>query len=46
VDLLRDRTEAAAMGARAKQVFDEQAGATERTIRALGSLLAREARTL
>lgn len=45
VDLLRDRAEAAAMGARAKQVFDEQAGATERTIRALEGVLAREART-
>src|ERR1019366_927834 len=32
VQLLSDRTEAAAMGARARQVFDEQAGATARSI--------------
>lgn len=46
VDLLRDRAEAAAMGGRAKQVFDQQAGATERTIRALEGVLAQEARTV
>lgn len=46
VDLLRDRTEAAAMGERAKQVFDQQAGATARTVKALEELLAREARTV
>jgi 3-deoxy-D-manno-octulosonic-acid transferase len=39
-DLLRNPTAAAAMGARARQVFEEQAGATERTVRALEVLLA------
>lgn len=39
VHLLKNRQEAAAMGARAKVVFDQQAGATERTMRALRSLL-------
>ena len=39
VHLLKNRQEAAAMGARAKAVFDQQAGATERTVRALRSLL-------
>ena len=39
VQLLSDRTEAAAMGARARQVFDEQAGATARSIAALWQLL-------
>ncbi|MFZ0746632.1 MAG: 3-deoxy-D-manno-octulosonic acid transferase [Terracidiphilus sp.] len=39
VDLLCDETGAAAMGERAKRVFDEQAGATERTVRALAKLL-------
>ena len=39
VHLLKNRQEAAAMGARAKAVFDQQAGATERTLRALRSLL-------
>lgn len=42
-ELLTDRTRAQAMGARAKRVFDAQAGATERTVRALQSLMAREA---
>lgn len=46
VDLLRDLTEAAAMGERAKQVFDQQAGATARTLQALEHLLAREARSV
>ena len=40
-DLLRDPTTAAAAGGRARQVFDEQAGATERTVRALEVLLAK-----
>lgn len=38
-DLLRDRHEAVAMGQRGRQVFEQQAGATERTVRALASLL-------
>ena len=42
IDLLRDRSEAAAMGARARGVFDQQAGATGRTVRMLEELLARE----
>ena len=40
--LLKNRQEAAAMGARARAVFDQQAGATERTLRALQSLLDQE----
>ncbi len=40
--LLRDPADASSMGTRAKQVFDQQAGATERTVRALATLLARE----
>ncbi|MGA8727314.1 MAG: 3-deoxy-D-manno-octulosonic acid transferase, partial [Terracidiphilus sp.] len=40
-DLLRDPTTAAAAGGRARQVFDEQAGATERTVCALEVLLAK-----
>lgn len=39
-DLLRDRAGAEAMGARGRQVFREQAGATTRTIEALRVLLA------
>ena len=38
-DLLSDRPAAAAMGARARQVFEQQAGATARTIDALTLLL-------
>ncbi len=41
-DLLRNPAAAAAMGARAKRVFEEQAGATERTVHALGVLLGEE----
>ena len=37
--LLRDRAGAAAMGSRARQVFDQQAGATARSIDALRELL-------
>jgi 3-deoxy-D-manno-octulosonic-acid transferase len=37
--LLSGRAEATAMGARAKQVFDEQAGATERAVHAIQELL-------
>jgi 3-deoxy-D-manno-octulosonic-acid transferase len=42
VGLLRDRTAAQAMGARAKQVFDQQAGATVRCVDALRELLGEE----
>ncbi|MGB7549520.1 MAG: 3-deoxy-D-manno-octulosonic acid transferase [Terracidiphilus sp.] len=38
--LLQDPAIAQAMGERARQVFDQQAGATERTVRALEDLLA------
>jgi 3-deoxy-D-manno-octulosonic-acid transferase len=40
IELLRDRAAAEAMGARALEVFASQAGATERTVRALQDLLA------
>jgi 3-deoxy-D-manno-octulosonic-acid transferase len=40
IDLLRDRPAAEAMGARAKEVFDCQAGATDRCVAALRALLA------
>jgi len=39
IGLIQDGATAKAMGLRAKQVFDQQAGATERTIRALQALL-------
>jgi 3-deoxy-D-manno-octulosonic-acid transferase len=39
-DLLRDRPSAEAMGARAKEVFGQQAGATDRCVAALRELLA------
>jgi 3-deoxy-D-manno-octulosonic-acid transferase len=39
LDLLEDSPAATAMGARAKQVFDQQAGATSRCVRALKELL-------
>ena len=39
-ELLTDRLEAEAMGARARQVFDAQAGATARCVEALRELLA------
>jgi 3-deoxy-D-manno-octulosonic-acid transferase len=42
IQLLRDPSEAAAMGSRAKQVFDQQAGATVRTALAIESLLEQE----
>jgi 3-deoxy-D-manno-octulosonic-acid transferase len=45
VDLLCDRTGAAAMGARAKQVFASQAGATDRCIEAIRELLSNHAAT-
>ena len=40
-DLLQNPAAAAAMGHRARQVFEEQAGATERTVRALEILLSK-----
>ncbi len=40
IELLSDRSAAEAMGARAKEVFDRQAGATNRCIEALRELLA------
>jgi 3-deoxy-D-manno-octulosonic-acid transferase len=40
VELLQDRAAAKAMGARARRVFDEQSGATERCVAALRELLA------
>jgi 3-deoxy-D-manno-octulosonic-acid transferase len=39
VDLLCDRAEAQAMGYRARQVFEQQAGATERCVEAIRELL-------
>ncbi len=39
IDLLTDRTEAEAMGHRARQVFEQQAGATARSVSAIQSLL-------
>jgi 3-deoxy-D-manno-octulosonic-acid transferase len=43
IELLRDRASAEAMGARARQVFEQQAGATERCVRELKELLEFEA---
>jgi 3-deoxy-D-manno-octulosonic-acid transferase len=40
LDLLAHPEQAAAMGRRAKQVFDDQAGATGRTVSAIRELLA------
>lgn len=40
LDLLQNPAEAAAMGTRARQVFTQQAGATDRCVEALRSLLA------
>jgi len=39
IELLQNRTAAEAMGERAKQVFDRQAGATARCVKALRELL-------
>jgi len=39
IELLRDRTAAEAMGARAKEVFNRQAGATDRCVEAIRELL-------
>lgn len=41
LELLRDRESAAQMGARARQVFEAQAGATVRCVAAIGELLHR-----
>lgn len=43
IELLRDRVAAEAMGGRARQVFNEQAGATARCVEAIRALLATEA---
>ncbi len=43
IELLGDRAAAEAMGARAKEVFDRQAGATDRCVEAIRALLAPEA---
>jgi len=43
VELLNDRNTAQEMGRRARQVFEQQAGATERCVQALQSLLAADA---
>ena len=40
IDLLGDRPAAEAMGQRAKEVFDRQAGATDRCVAAIRELLA------
>jgi 3-deoxy-D-manno-octulosonic-acid transferase len=40
IELLRERTAAEAMGARAREVFDRQAGATDRCVAAIRELLA------
>jgi 3-deoxy-D-manno-octulosonic-acid transferase len=40
IELLRDRAAAEAMGARAREVFDRQAGATNRCVEAIRELLA------
>ncbi len=39
IELLRERSAAEAMGERARQVFNQQAGATERCVEALRELL-------
>jgi 3-deoxy-D-manno-octulosonic-acid transferase len=39
IELLRDRSAAEAMGERAKQIFEQQAGATARCVDALRELL-------
>jgi 3-deoxy-D-manno-octulosonic-acid transferase len=46
IRLIQDGESAKAMGLRARQVFDQQAGATERTVRALQALLATRIVTL
>jgi 3-deoxy-D-manno-octulosonic-acid transferase len=44
IELLRDRTAAVAMGSRAIEVFDLQAGATERCVTAIRALLGSDSR--
>jgi 3-deoxy-D-manno-octulosonic-acid transferase len=44
IGLLRDPSESQAMGARARQVFDQQAGATDRCVVAIQELLSDSAR--
>jgi 3-deoxy-D-manno-octulosonic-acid transferase len=44
-DLIEDRAEAHAIGARAREVFERQAGATERSVSAIRSLLGEFSRT-
>lgn len=39
IELLQDKEDAVAMGQRARRVFDEQAGATARCVKAIGALL-------
>jgi hypothetical protein len=43
IDLLQNLTEAEAMGARARHVFQQQAGATGRCVEALRELILTEA---
>ena len=45
VALLQDSSTAKAMGERARLVFEQQAGATARTVAAVKDLLAEESRT-
>lgn len=45
IELLRDRPAAEAMGTRAKETFEQQAGATERCVAALRALLSRGSAT-
>jgi 3-deoxy-D-manno-octulosonic-acid transferase len=45
IELLRDTAAASAMGERARNVFDQQAGATERCVTAIKELLAERGRT-
>ena len=46
IDLLRDRQAAEAMGQRARQVFEQQAGATARCVEAIQELLAAAERAI
>jgi 3-deoxy-D-manno-octulosonic-acid transferase len=45
IELLRDTSAASAMGERARKVFNQQAGATERCVAAILELLAETGRT-
>jgi 3-deoxy-D-manno-octulosonic-acid transferase len=45
IELLRDTVAASAMGERARKVFDQQAGATQRCVTAIKELLAERGRT-